>query len=119
MVIDFGVFLIKQVILISLLMSLPLLWLFLAGRIDVAEQLLNGTFSYTTFSSLCSASLRDVVHASGITAILGGGIYNCLGWSLSVLHIPFVGALDRVIAKTFMILGCVVLVLAYKLDLYS
>jgi hypothetical protein len=119
MILNSGIFLLKQTAALSVLLSLPFLWLLLAGKSDVVENLMNGSNFVEIITSFLSVSLKDTMHATGITAIVGGSVYSCIGLSFSVFHIPVIGPIDRVIAKTFIIFGLGILLLAYKLDLYS
>lgn len=99
-------------------LGLPVWWLILSGRSDSLQFLSNGNI-YEGLILLVTTPVRDIVHATTICSILGGIAYDYLGWSLSIIHIPLLGSLDRLVAKSAVIFGLVSLLVAFKLGIYN
>ena len=110
--------LLKQAALTAAFLGLPVWWLILSGRSDSLQFLWNGNL-YEALILLATTPVKDIVHATTICSILGGLAYHDLGWSLSIIHIPLLGSLDRLVAKSAVILGLVSLLVAFKLGIYN
>ena len=99
---------------------MPFLWLTLCGNHDIIQMVLNGDVGiYSILTSLCTISAKDAVHATGVTAVVSGSFFCFFDSPFSIVSFPFIGALDRLLARVAVVFGLGVLLVSYKFGLYS
>ena len=110
MIFDWIILSVKRVVILVLFALLPILWLFVAGRMDILS---SGNVSGAV-SSLWQLSIKDLLLATGTTVTCGSCLYHYLDLNLFLLRLPLLGYIDRLFAKVLALVGVSLVVLAYK-----
>ena len=114
MIVDYAILQVRRLIILLSVVLLPLLWISVAGQSNTLHSLQQGDLIEAA-KGLSAVTIRDTLIATGTTSICGSLLYQYLDLQLFFFRIPFVGFLDRLLAKLCVLMGVVLIILGFKM----